>query len=386
MYMEKIKTRNRGIFYRNTIMLLMAIALVLPLVSGCKEDSTVAPRPRVEPKEETGKIALNNANIHVMGVQYVYRTPEKLSFKRFSDATLDMSNDVRRFSVTNALATTGISIQFKTKSSLINMTFTPESGMTDRGSFKVLKDGVDFKTIPFSGPVSQPIQIELNDLPTDKEHVYEIILPCYTNVSLTKLELDAESSLMAYTPAPKGGVYISFGDSITHGARQEGATYLTYPYLLAQKLDMRLYNLAVAGARISMPMAETAKDLPKADIITVLIGYNDFASANRTASQIERDYRSFLTEIRNNQPSAEIYCITLLYTTNTLNTTTGLAPDDVRNVIKDIVTEYQTTDSKLHLIEGNQIITSSAQLADQVHLNVSGAGLLADGLYERITK
>jgi len=364
----------------------MAIALVLPLVSGCKEDSTVAPRPRVEPKEETGKIALNNANIHVMGVQYVYRTPEKLSFKRFSDATLDMSNDVRRFSVTNALATTGISIQFKTKSSLINMTFTPESGMTDRGSFKVLKDGVDFKTIPFSGPVSQPIQIELNDLPTDKEHVYEIILPCYTNVSLTKLELDAESSLMAYTPAPKGGVYISFGDSITHGARQEGATYLTYPYLLAQKLDMRLYNLAVAGARISMPMAETAKDLPKADIITVLIGYNDFASANRTASQIERDYRSFLTEIRNNQPSAEIYCITLLYTTNTLNTTTGLVPDDVRNVIKDIVTEYQTTDSKLHLIEGNQIITSSAQLADQVHLNVSGASLLADGLYERITK
>src|SRR5690606_25502201 len=274
-------------------------------------------------KEQTGEIALNNANLHVMGVQYISRTPTKLSFKRFSDATLDLPNDVRRFSTTNALATTGISIQFKTKSSVIHMTFTPESGMTDRGSFKVLKDGEDLKTIPFAGPISQPIQIELNDLPTDKEYVYEIVLPCYTNVSLTKLELDTESNLVAYTPAPKGGVYISFGDSITHGARQEGATYLTYPYLLAQKLNKRLYNLAVAGARISIPMAETAADLPQADVITVLIGYNDFTSTNRTAAQIESDYRSFLTEIRKNQPSAEIYCITLLYTTNTLNNTTG---------------------------------------------------------------
>jgi len=362
----------------------MAVALVLPLISGCKEDSTVAPRPRVEPKEETGKIALNNANIHVMGVQYVYRTPEKLSFKRFSDATLGLPSDTRRFSTTYALATTGISIQFKTRSSSIHMMFTPETGMSDGGSFKILKDGVDFKTVSFAGPVTQPIQVELSSLPTDKEYVYEIILPCYTNVSLTKLELDAESSLATYVPASKGGVYISFGDSITHGARQEGATYLTYPYLLAQKLGMSLYNLAVSGAKISMPMAQTAKDMPKADIITILIGYNDFSSGNRTTLQIENDYRSFLTEVRNNQPAAEIYCITLLYTTNTLNTTTGLVPDDVRNIIKDIVTEYKTTDNKLHLIEGDKIITSSSQLADQVHLNVAGASQLADGLYESI--
>ncbi len=366
--------------------ILFSMALIFPLASGCKTDKTVTPRPKVEAKEETGSISLNNSNIHVIGAKYVFRTPEKLSFKRFSEQTLNLPSDIRRFSTTYALATTGISIQFKTRSSSIHLTFSRESGMNDRGSFKVLKDGADLKTISFEGTVTAPIQIELNALPTDKEYVYEIILPCYTNVSLTKLELDGKSSITAYAPALKGGVYISFGDSITHGAGQGGATYLTYPFLLAQKLDMNLYNLAVSGAKISMPIAEMAKEMPQADVITIMIAYNDFSSGNRTAAQIDNDYRMHLTEIRNNQPSAEIYCITLLYTTNVLNTTTGLTPDEVRDIVKDIVTEYQTTDNKLHLIEGDKIITSSTQLADQVHLNVAGASKLADELFNIITQ
>ncbi len=363
--------------------ILFSMVLVFSLASGCKADKTITPRPKVEAKEETGAITLSNTNIHVIGAKYITRTPTKLSFKRFSDAALALPSDVRRFSTTYALATTGISIQFKTRSSSIHLTFSRESGMNDRGSFQVLRDGTAFKTISFEGSVSSPIQIELNALLTDKEYVYEIILPCYTNVSLTKLELDGASSLATYVPTPKG-VYISFGDSITHGAGQEGATYLTYPFLLAQKLDMNLYNLAISGAKISIPMAEAAKDLPQADVITVLIGYNDFSSGNRTAAQIDNDYRLFLTEIRNSQPSAQIYCITALYTTNTSNATTGMTAEELRNVVKDIVTEYQATDNKLHLVEGDKIITSSAQLVDRVHLNVAGAGKLADGLYDTI--
>ncbi|NGM60861.1 SGNH/GDSL hydrolase family protein [Sphingobacterium sp. SGG-5] len=368
----------------HAIVLLFLITTAFPLASGCKEDKNITPRPKVEAKEETGLITLSNTNIHVMGARYVSRTPAKLSFTRFSGQTLALPSEVRRFSTTYALATTGISLQFKTRSSSIHLTFSRESGMNDSGSFQVLRDGVNFKTVEFVGAVNTPMQIELNALPTDKEYVYEVILPCYTNVSLTKLELDGESSLVTYVPTPKG-IYISFGDSITHGAGQGGATYLTYPFLLAQKLDMSLYNLAISGAKISIPMAETAKELPQADIITVLIGYNDFSSGNRTATEIDNDYRLFLTEIRNNQPSAEIYCITALYTTNTSNATTGMTAEELRDVVKDIVTEYQATDNKLHLIEGDKIITSSAQLADRVHLNVIGASTLANGLYEKIT-
>ena len=361
--------------------LIFSMALVFALLPGCKKSGEAATETK------TGGVrivSLDNPNIHVFGAAYISRTPGKLTFKRFSANTVNAPNDSRRFPATNALSTSGISIQFKTRSSSFHMTFTSEAGMDDKGSFKVLKDGIDFKIVSFEGPLRLPVQIELTDLPTDKDYIYEIILPSYTNVSLTKLELDGVSDLMSYTPAPKG-LYMSFGDSITHGSGQEGCSYLTYPFLLAQKLNMNLYNLGISGARISMPIAEMSKELPKADIITILIGFNDFSSGNRTATQIESDYRAYLTEIRKNQPLAEIFCITLLHTDKVSNTTTGLLPNHVRNIVKNIVTEYQVTDSKLHIVEGDKIIPSTDYLIDHVHLNIEGASVLANGLYQEIT-
>ena len=154
----------------------------------------------------------------------------KLFYKRFSEEVLNAPAAIRRFDTNVALSTSGISIQFKTKSSFIHLTFSPETGLNEKGAFKILKDGTDFQTITFDGPVNQPIQIKLSALPTDKEYVYEIILPSYANLSLTKLEIDGDSDLVAYTPKPKR-VYIGFGDSITHGRGQDGCTFLTYPYL-----------------------------------------------------------------------------------------------------------------------------------------------------------
>src|SRR5690606_28538084 len=107
----------------HAIVLLFLITTAFPLVSGCKEDKNITPRPKVEAKEETGLITLSNTNIHVMGARYVSRTPTKLSFTRFSEQTLSLPSEVRRFSTTYALATTGISLQFKTRSSSIHLTF-----------------------------------------------------------------------------------------------------------------------------------------------------------------------------------------------------------------------------------------------------------------------
>lgn len=378
--------RRKRNFFKKQIQvscMLLSVALAFIFLVSCKNNIDAAPRPDVVVKDKT--VRLDNTNIHVMGAAYVFRTPQKLSFKRFSENTLNLPAEIRRFSTTYALSTSGISLQFKTKSSSINLTFLSEEGMKEKGAFKILKDGTELKIVTFEGPVSQPIQIELKSLPTDKEYIYEIILPSYTNVYLTKFDLDGVNGLVSYSP-PSKKIYMSFGDSITHGYGQDGCSYLTYPFLLAQKLNMNLYNLGINGAKISIPTAEMAKELPQADIITTLIAYNDFSSGNRTAAQIDSDYRAYLTELRKSQPSAEIYCITLLYTTNTLNTTTGLIPSEVRDIVKNIVTEYQAKDSKLHLIEGDKIITSTAQLVDRVHLNISGASKLADGLYEKIKK
>ncbi|MEJ7830313.1 MAG: hypothetical protein WKF91_19040 [Segetibacter sp.] len=74
--------------------------------------------------------------------------------------------------------------------------------------------------------------------------------------------MDDNSKLSSYRPLKKK-VYIGFGDSITHGRGQDGASYLTYPYILSQKLNMELYNLGIGGSRIALPIARMASDCPK---------------------------------------------------------------------------------------------------------------------------
>lgn len=237
--------------------------------------------------------------------------------------------------------------------------------------------------------VKPNIQINLDSLPSNKEVVYEVVLPSYANFSLTKLELDEKNKLINYKPVKKR-VYIGFGDSITHGRGQDGASYLTYPYKLAQKLNMDLYNLGIGGAKVSVPVAQMVQDLPKADVITILIGYNDLTGASRSAEQYEKDYREFLSTIRKNQPEAKIFCIGLLYTKKPENEKTHFTPDDFRNVIRKIATEYQITDKNLYFIAGDKI-TSSDNLqpgikTDAVHLTVRGASLFADALYKQMAK
>ncbi len=335
-------------------------------------------------------VPLNNKNIRVTGAAYIFRSPGKLFYKRFSDTTLNAPEDIRMFSPKIASSTSGVIIYFKTRSSKIHLTFSPEPGLDEKSAFEILRNGKAYKTFLFNKEdVKSDLHINLDSLPSNTEAVYEIVLPSYANFSLTNLDIDDNSKLINYNP-PKKKIYISFGDSITHGRGQDGASYLTYPYLLSQKLNMDLYNLGIGGAKVSIPVAQMSKDLPKADIITILIGFNDLNSAGRSAEQYEKDYRKYLSTIRENQPKAKIFCISLLYTKKTENEKTHFTPDDFRNVVKKIVAEYQQTDKKLYFIQGDKI-TSPDNLqqgpkTDPVHLTVKGASLFADALYQQIAK
>ena len=335
------------------------------------------------------EIPLNNKNIHVAGAAYIFRSPGKLFYKRFSEKTLNAPEEIRMFKTITALTTAGINIQFKTNSSFIHLTFSPEPGRNEGGFFRVLKDGQLFKTIAFNSPGKNDVEIILDSLSSKKEAVYEIILPTYTDLALTGLEIADGSKLIAFHPA-KRKTYLAFGDSITHGRGQGGASYLTYPFLLSQKLNMNFYNLAIGGSKVSIPIAEMSKDLPKADVITLLIGYNDMNGGGHNLERFEKDYRSFLSILRKNQPKAKIFCITLTYTKRKENPKTHLTPDDFRGVIQKVVKEYQASDKKLYLIKGDEI-TSAENLqpgpkTDAVHLTVKGARLFADALYKEMEK
>ncbi len=353
----------------------------------------------VSPVAVAKTIPLNSNNIHVSGAGYIFRSPAKLFCKRFSDSLLGkrfsdsllgLPPEERMFPIETARSTSGIKIEFKTKSSKIRLTFTQEQGLHEKGYFGIMRDGIFYKAIPFNATaLYQTVEVVIDSLPVNKDCIYTVILPSYSNFSLTGLALDSNSKLSNYKPERKK-IYIAFGDSITHGRGQEGASYLTYPYLLSQKLNMELYNLGIGGSRIALPIAKLASDLPKADVITILVGYNDFNGANKTVEQFEKEYRAFLSILRTKQPKSSIFCISLLYTKKTENAKTHATPAEFRASLEKLIGDFKKEDKKLFLIPGEKI-TSLKNLqpgedTDPVHLTITGAKLFAEELYNVILK
>jgi lysophospholipase L1-like esterase len=330
-------------------------------------------------------VPVDNRYIYVKGAAYVIRSPDKLFYKRFSDTTINAPDAIRMFPTETARTTSGVSIQFKTKSSFIHLAFSPEKGLSEKGIFGVLRNGSFFKSIPFSAEEAKAgLTLKLDSLPVNEAAVYEVLLPSYSNLALTGIDLADNASLLKYKPSKKK-IYISFGDSITHGRGQDGATFLTYPYQLAEKMGMDYFNLAVGSARVSMPIARMSADLPKASVITILTGYNDMNGESKPLAQFEKDYRDYLTVIRQNQPKAKIFCISLLYTKTKMNAKTKATTEDYRTAVENIVSEFKQKDKKLYFIAGETVSSlenlQPGENTDKVHLTVKGANLLADALY-----
>jgi len=220
-----------------------------------------------------------------------------------------------------------------------------------------------------------------------KMREYEITLPSFSNPKLKSLTLEDGSRLEKVDRSNKK-VYVAIGDSITHGVGQDSATHLTYTYLLANKLDMKYYNFAVGGGKISIPVGRQLKDIKKIDLITILIGYNDWVFDGKTPTTYTAKYRKLIEAIRVNHPETEIHCITLLYTRNTKSRKTGTTyqPADYRNALISLVKELQTEgDKHIHLIKGDSITSEKnlrgpAMPKDMVHLGIKGAAMFAEEL------
>ncbi|WP_439183353.1 hypothetical protein [Carboxylicivirga taeanensis] len=101
-------------------------------------------------------------------------------------------------------------------------------------------------------------------------------------------------------------------------------------------------------------------------------------------------YLSYLKEIRQNQPKANIYCITLTHTRAEGNERTGVKPNEYSRALKHLVYQLQSEgDRRLYLIEGDKITSESNLrpdvLSDKVHFGIQGAAMFANELAERLT-
>jgi lysophospholipase L1-like esterase len=329
-------------------------------------------------------IAPNDSDLLFQGSQYITSDVAGAYFQRHSDAVLALSHAQKGFSTKRAKTTTGISMWFKTDSNSVTIKFSHDLSTTvaNRNSrFGVYENG-EFVSSHFFPKTAAELNFSVSSVTSGAASVFRIVLPNWSKADFRGLELDSGASLLPYAP-PARKSYVAMGDSISHGTGQ-GSTYQTYPWILAELLDVELSNIAVGGAQVSIPTAEMLSEFPPVNVISLLIGYNDLHFGGKTAVQYEADLNTMLDTVRVNQPNAQLFCISPIFTTNPTNSATGVNIQEYRQAVYDAVTNRQVAgDTLIHLIRGEDI-SSASDLSDVVHLSESGAANFATNLFTQM--
>ncbi len=328
-------------------------------------------------------IAANNKNIHIYGSHYQRVEGNEMIIHRHSDEVYKGKTREILFNPKKARTSAGMYIEFKSNSPTIKFKFKTAKGLDKYAFFNVFQDG-EFDLIKgFKYVEDGEMVLEITSKKTKGETLYRIAFPLMTDIHFLGLEIENESELCKLKKE-KQPVYVAYGDSITHGTGQKN-TSETYAYLLAEKMGYELFNTAVGGAKTSTIMAEMIRDdFEKIEMITVLIGFNDYNGKGISTEEYTKRYTNVLTILREKHPNTKIYCISMTYTTQNISKKSQIPADDFRKVVREVVAKRQNNgDKNIFLIKGEEI-TNKANLKDKVHFSVDGAKLFADALYHVI--
>jgi lysophospholipase L1-like esterase len=212
-------------------------------------------------------------------------------------------------------------------------------------------------------------------------HQYEIFLPYGDSVDFAGLKVNPEAKFEAVEPKPMP-CYVAYGDSITHGFTSTEVSK-TYPFLLGEKKGWRVINLGLGG-RASTPTDGTLIASLKPDVVTVLMGANDW----QIGVPLER-YRAnmdaFLSNIRSALPETPVYLLTFLWVNSSWNPPGKVADlESYRQVLREVVAARK--DPNLFVVEGPALIDEKPSLFDvvPVHPNDAGFAMMAERLEKQI--
>lgn len=349
----------------------------------------------IEETETNGlmSVDLTHENIRYNGVvDFKTLTPERVSHYRLAKDYAEQ-NGYSNYAKENALGSSGVVIEFKTASPTLNLSFEEE-----------IVDGKDVYWHEIVVFKDDEIVLQTNEFdfslsnPSGEESVWEIAMPIFTHMDFVGLEISEEHPLLPLSDDDRL-VYVSIGNSITHGVGQtHNATHLTYPYLVADSLDFHLFNWGIGGSSISDKVFDNfTKGNIIPDVVTLLWGYNDVHYASQygggdsyiTNTTLPR-YKTLLANMCKSFPDATILAILPTSTDN------SDVPDGytgsirtipfLRQEQKAIITELQATYDNLIYFDGSQYTSASDpdHLADDVHLNDEGAKALADQIIQKL--
>lgn len=225
-------------------------------------------------------------------------------------------------------------------------------------------------------PESDEVTVKLSGNNRAKVCDYELIMPYGDSVEFTGLSLgDGKLLPAAARPAFK---YVAFGDSITHGFRA-GDISRTYPFIIGEKLQWQVVNMGF-GSRTTVPSDGDCIAACGGDIISILIGFNDFYGSKPIADYAQ-DLKDLIFRIRKLKPDTPIFLITPLWSSEPAWAASkiGLKLEDYRKAARQVVAE--SNDTQLHLIDGLSLMDNFPEMTtDGIHPNDKGFAQIAERL------
>jgi len=308
------------------------------------------------------KLSLLDEKIEVQNCLHVTRDSAKIVMLRFNEQNLA---EPRINYMQNGKTQSGVIVRLRTNSNFVKIKFTETAGARWGTDYGVWADGVWFNSY-----INHSFTLQK---PAGKDVVTWEITPSLMNaVNLTSIEIENGKELIA-TQQTSQLQYFAIGNSITQGVGQGNAGYLSYPFLFGRKMGYETYNLAVGGSKVSWKVANEL-ETRKADLITVLWGYNDWYFVGETVSSYRSMMLALLNKIREFQPNTALVCISLIGTENPIPAS-GVKIEDYRAVLAQLVEERKVAgDANIYLLDGANI---NVELMDKVHPSVKGAAELA---------
>jgi len=219
------------------------------------------------------------------------------------------------------------------------------------------------------------VRVELPD--RDPAQIVRVFLPEAVGTTIDGLAADA-----LLNPAPRGPLWVVYGDSITQGwsVAQPG---LAWPSLVADEFGLDLVNLGFAGAaRGELPAADVLA-ASGAAAVAVAWGTNAWSSLPTSAPQIAETTRLFLTAVRQGLPEAPVTVVSPIVRPDAEDTPNrfGARLTDLREALENAVRAFtaDTRDDRITLVPGLGLVPAG-QLVDGIHPGDEGHRALADGV------
>lgn len=333
---------------------------------------------------ELSPVPLGSDLIYFKGANYVYRDEGAVAPLRFRRDVLGLSPEQLNFNPAIARWSSGIKLVFSTSSSAVRIDLVLRGfRSSEPATCRIYRDGKAFRDFKWTRlQEDSPVEIQLEN-PDAVGHLYCIEFPATAETVVTGMFL-AEGFGLDSVALDKKPVYVALGDSITHGSGNlNGVSADAYSYLLGQKLGCDFFNLGVSGGRVAPKIGEMLADWKQVDLITVLLGANDFSWAAVPPERYRQTYGELIAAIRESHPLVPLFCITLTYTTREAGDTGDLT-ETYRQVVRDIVQSARAKgDDHIFLVEGDEL-TGPHDLYDWVHLTADGNRRFAEKLYREI--